>query len=167
VDPLDGVGVTAINTLRLPGGAGCEAGGEMMGPYDHRVWASAASRYACAWDYGRARVIQQPVDTVQMVGRGTFRINDDHQIVAELMVSEVESRRQFEAQQISSSTVQSATALDAYPLNDLTRDTYDMVYGALADYFGTANLVYGNPITYRWRCLACGPREIETTTRAM
>lgn len=167
IDPLDGVGMTAINTLLLPGGAGCEAGGEMMGPYDHRVWASAASRYACAWDYGRARVIQQPVDTVQMVGRGTFRINDDHQIVAELMVSEVESKRQFEAQQISSSAVQGATALDAYPLNDLTRDTYDMVYGALADYFGTANLVYGNPITYRWRCLACGPREIETTTRAM
>src|SRR3546814_1063433 len=41
-----------------------------------------------------------------------------------------------------------------------------MVYDGLAAYFGEANLAYGNPIAYRWRCLACGPREIETTTKA-
>src|SRR3546814_11278768 len=41
-----------------------------------------------------------------------------------------------------------------------------MVYDWLAAYFVYANLAYGNPIAYRWRCLACGPREIETTTKA-
>lgn len=166
VDPVDGARMAAINILDLPGGAGCEAGGELMGPYDHRIWSSVSSRYACAWDYGRARVIQQPVDSMQAVGRATFAVGENHQAFFEVMGSEVESKRQFEAQQISTSTVQSATALNAYPLNALTQDTYNRVYNALAGYFGTANLRYGNPITYRWRCLACGPREIETTTRA-
>ncbi len=41
-----------------------------------------------------------------------------------------------------------------------------MVYNALASYFGPTNLVYGRPIPYRWRCEVCGPRQIETTTKA-
>ena len=170
VDPADGAAMTAVNPLDLPGGAGCEAGGDLMGPYGDQIWSSVGSRYACAWDYGRARVIQQPVDTVQFLGRATVQLEDDHRAFVELMGSQVQSRRQFEAQQISSSTSVGPQFLGPetwYPLNDRTRATYDMVYDALAGYFGTDDLVYGNPIAYRWRCLACGPREIETTTDAM
>ena len=173
LDPADNTRVTWVNTLDLPGGPGCEAGGEMMGPYDERIWAVPGFRYACAWDYGRARTIQQPVDSLQFVGRATFKLSDNHTAFVELMGSQVESKRQFEAQQISSSIpsttnpASAAIALDAYPLNDLTRATYDRIYNALLGYFGPANLVYGRPITYRWRCIACGPREIETTTDAM
>ncbi len=173
IDPETGLAIptSRVNTLDLPGGAGCEAGGDMMGPYDHQVWASASNKYACAWDYGRARTIQQPVESLQFIGRATFQFADNHRAFVEVMGSDVESTRHFEAQQISSSiganALAEASALNPYPLNDLTRSTYDQIYNALAGYFGTANLNYGAPIQYRWRCEACGPRQIETSTKAM
>jgi len=167
IDPATGGIVSAINTLDLPGGAGCANGGDMMGPYDPDIWAGPASAYACAWDYGRARTIQQPVQTVQFVGRATFRMSDNHQVYVEAMGSDVSSTRHFEAQQITSSVNAGATALDAYERNALTADTYDRVYAALAAYFGEDDLVEGAPIAYRWRCVACGPRQIETTTKAL
>lgn len=168
--PMGSATAARVNILDLPGGAGCEAGGDMMGPYDHLIWSTLANKYACAWDYGRARTIQQPVETLQFLGRATFKFSDNHQVYFEAMGSDVKATRHFEAQQISTSIganpTAELTALNPYPLNDRTRETYDMVYNALADYFGTDNLVYGNPINHRWRCEACGPRQIETTTKA-
>ncbi|PNS09699.1 TonB-dependent receptor domain-containing protein [Solilutibacter silvestris] len=166
-DPASGLTKTSINTLNLPGGAGCANGGDMMGPYDANIWASPSASFACAWDYGRARTIQQPVKTLQAIGRATFRIGEHHEFFAEFMASKVTSKRQFEAQQLSTSINASATQLDAYELNANTKATYDSIYNQLLNYFGPqANLVYGKPITYRWRCEACGPRQLETTTKA-
>ncbi len=166
-DPDSGLTKTTISPLDLPGGAGCESGGDMMGPYDDKIWASPGASFGCAWDYGRARTIQQPVDTVQGIGRATFKVGDNHEFFAEFMGSKVTSRRQFEAQQISSSINASATQLDAYELNANTKATYDAIYNQLHDYFGDqANLAYGSPITYRWRCEICGPRKLETETKA-
>ncbi len=166
-DPVTGLTKTSINTLDLPGGAGCENGGDMMGPYDDKVWASPGASFACAWDYGRARTIQQPVQTLQGIGRATFKIGNDHEFFAEFMGSKVTSKRVFEAQQISSSIGASATGLDAYELNPNTKATYDAVYNSLLNYFGPqTNLAYGAPIRYRWRCEICGPRQLETETRA-
>ena len=166
-DPATGLTKTAIGTLDLPSGAGCQNGGDMMGPYGDQIWASPGSSFACAWDYGRARTLQQPVKTFQGMGRATFKLGDHHQFFAEFMASRVASKRQFEAQQISSAINASATQLDAYELNANTKATYDSVYNALLAYFGPqANLVYGRPINYRWRCEACGPRQLETTTQA-
>ncbi|WP_334178442.1 TonB-dependent receptor [Pseudoxanthomonas sp.] len=169
VNPAGGPNQALVNILNLPGGPGCEAGGDMMGPYAYQLWGVANSRYACAWDYPAAQVMQQPQESLQALGRATFKISDNHRIYAEVMGSRTESNRQFEAQQITSSATVAATTLDPstwYPLNDYTRDTYNMVYNALASYFGPANLVYGNRIAYRWRCEVCGPRQIETTTKA-
>ncbi|MFT4256306.1 MAG: TonB-dependent receptor [Pseudoxanthomonas sp.] len=169
VDPAGGVNQTVVNTLNLPGASGCESGGDMMGPYAYDLWGVAASKYACAWDYPAAQVMQQPQESWQFLGRATFKLGENHQFFAEFMGSKVESNRQFEAQQITSSTSTLASALGPstwYPLNEYTQDTYDMIYNALADYFGTDNLVYGNPIAYRWRCEVCGPRQIKTTTTA-
>jgi len=166
-DPVTGLTKTSINTLDLPGGAGCENGGEMMGPYDDKIWASPGASFACAWDYGRARTIQQPVQTLQGIGRATFKIGDNHQFFAEIMASKVTSKRVFEAQQISSSIGATATGLDAYELNASTKATYDSVYNSLLNYFRPqASLAYGAPIRYRWRCESCGPRQLETTTSA-
>ena len=174
VDPADPASatplrLTAINVLDLPGGAGCENGGDMMGPYDHRLWNVPGSRYACAWDYPAAAIIQQPQESVDFIGRATFKISDKHQAYLEFMGSDITVNKTFEPNQISSSTSTAATSLGPttwYPLNSTTQATYDMVYGALADYFGTAGLNYGAPIAYRWRCIACGPREIETNTKS-
>ncbi len=168
-DPLDNSLQGGINILDLPGGPGCEAGGDMMGPYDHRLWNVASSRYACAWDYPAAAVIQQPQESLDFIGRATFKIGDQHQAYVEFTGSKVDVAKTFEPNQISSSTSTSATAFNRstwYPLNAQTQDTYDMIYNGLAGYFGTTGLTYGAPIAYRWRCMDCGPRQIETTTKA-
>lgn len=168
VDPDGGGNMSNVNILNLPGGAGCENGGDNMGPYDYRLWDSAGLKYACAWDYPAAQALQQPQESMQFLGRATFKVGENHQFHAELMGSRVESRREYEPLQLSSSA--SATAvLDPstwFPLNAYTQETYDGIFDALAGYFGTDNLVYGNAIPYRWRCVICGPRQIETTTKA-
>ncbi|MFT4178975.1 MAG: TonB-dependent receptor [Thermomonas sp.] len=168
IDPAGGGSQSRINVLNLPGAAGCESGGEMMGPYGYQIWGNAGLKYSCAWDYARSQVIQQPLDSLQALGRVTFKIGDNHRAYAEAMVSEVESKREFEYQQMTSST--SATAVlnptTWYPLNDYTRETYDQIYNALVDYFGPTSLVYGNRIAYRWRCYVCGQRQQVTTTKA-
>ena len=168
----DGAVVNGVNTLNLPGGAGCEAGGDMMGPYDYRLWATTAtnvaSRYGCSWDYPAAAVMQQPQESVQLLGRATFKISDNHQAYVEFMGSDVDVNRIFEPNQISSSTTATAAFNPStwYPLNDTTRDTYNAIYNAMVDYFGADQLTYTAPIAYRWRCMACGPREVQTNTKA-
>lgn len=165
VDPADGSLQTAFNTLNLPGAPGCEAGGEMMGPYGYQLWNVPASRYACAWDYPAAAVIQQPQESVDFIGRATFRLGDAHEAFFEFVGSDVDVEKTFEPNQISSST--SATAAfnpdTWYPS---TGESYDMIYDALAEYFGADQLQYGERIAYRWRCMDCGPRQILTNTRA-
>jgi len=168
LDPAGGTTrYTAVNIYNLPGAEGCEAAGPDMGPYGYRLWNSPASRFACAWDYPAAAVIQQPQDNVDFIGRATYRLGTAHEAYVELTASRVEVEKTFEPNQLSSSTSGAATSLGPstwYPLNSLTQATYDRVYDALADYFGAAQLNYGAPIAYRWRCMPCGPRQIKTTT---
>lgn len=166
-EPGNSANLTAVNIYNLPGGAGCEAAGPDMGPYAYRLWEVPGSKYACAWDYPAAAVMIQPQDSVDFLGRATFRIGSAHEAYIEVNASKVEVAKTFEPNQISSSTSTAATALGPttwYPLNSTTQATYDAVYNALAGYFGAGQLNYGAPIAYRWRCMACGPRQIETTT---
>ena len=139
--------LTAVNINNLPGADGCEAAGPDMGPYAYRIWNSPGSKYACAWDYPAAAVIQQPQDSVDFIGRATFRIGGTHEAYVELTASEVDVAKTFEPNQISSSTSSAATALGPstwYPLNATTKATYDRVYDALAGYFGAGQLNYGD-----------------------
>jgi iron complex outermembrane recepter protein len=161
IDPLDGQSVTAINILDLPGGGGCESGGDMMGPYDHQLWSSESSRYACAWDYPAAARIQQPQESIDFIGRASFKLAEEHMATLEFVASEVDVSKAFEPNQISPGSTFGPSAW--YPS---TGESYDAVYNALANYFGADQLNYGERIAYRWRCMACGPREIDTTTKA-
>ena len=70
-----------INILDLPGGAGCESMDGGMA-YDEVLWAVPTAQYACAWDTGRAAVIQQPIETLTYYARGVVRISGDHMVVA-------------------------------------------------------------------------------------
>ncbi len=174
-DPAGGGNQSFINPLDLPGGAGCEAGGDMMGPYEHQMWGVASAKYACAWDYPRARVMQQPVDSVQALGRASFKLGEGHMFYVEAMGSRVKSNRQFEYQQITSGSATSSLPPSTwYPYLPHTLQTYNQVYEAIRQFFypgstplaSVGNLVYGNSIPYRWRCEVCGPREVLTTTTA-
>jgi iron complex outermembrane recepter protein len=159
-DPDGGGNVTAINILNLPGGAGCDSF-PLMGPYAYDLWSSSSSKYACAWDYPRSQAIQQPQDSLDFVGRASFKVSADHEAFVEFVASDVDVAKSFEPYQISPG---STFGLDSwYPS---TGAAYDMVYDALAGYFDESQMNYGDPIAYRWRCMACGNREIETNTKA-
>lgn len=169
LDPEGGsTRMSAINIYNLPGAEGCAAAGPDMGAYDYRLWESLSSKYACAWDYPAAAVILQPQDSVDFIGRATFKMGEAHEAYVEMTASRVEVSKTFEPNQLtvaSNATTAGAFGPDTwYPLNDQTRATYDAVYNALAEYFGAGQLQYGQRIAYRWRCMDCGPRQIETTT---
>lgn len=158
-----------INILDLPGGAGCDSFDGGMA-YDHELWATNSAYYACAWDTGRAAILQQPLETLTYYGRATVALGD-HQISAEVTGSQADSSKQFSANQYSGNAT---TTPLYYPLNGNTAAVYNDVYDRLAAVFPTIGAVgdrtadgvgnYGRPIAYRWRCTACGPREYVTNT---
>jgi iron complex outermembrane receptor protein len=156
-----------INILDLPGGAGCDSVDGGMA-YDEVLWALPTAQYACAWDTGRAAVIQQPIQTLTYYARGVVRLGESHRLSLEITGSDADSSKQFSANQYSAS----ATTLPwAYPLNPLTAATYNQVFQAIRAAFtnpaqqAALDARYGLPIAGRWRCVACGPREYETNTK--
>jgi iron complex outermembrane recepter protein len=165
-----------VNTLDLPGGAGCNSV-DGMEAYDAALWNNPSAAFACAWDTGRAVVLQQPITKYNFVSRAVARFGD-HEIAFEALLSNSVSAKRFSNPQFSSGALTSATTTShsnfLYPLNDATRATYNQVYTSLLSVFPTlgapvgavqpAGSRYGLPIAYRWRCIECGQREIETTT---
>ncbi len=159
-----------INPLDLPGGAGC---GSVDGglPYDEVLWNTPGAAFACAWDTGRAATLQQPVDTLTYYSRATARLGD-HELYAEVTGSDAHSSKIFSNNQYSANNTSMPIA---YPLNGLTAATYNDVYdrvaavfpgiGAVGDRTADANGRYGLPMTFRWRCITCGPRQYETDTK--
>ena len=149
-----------INTLDLAGGAGCSSV-DGMGAYDEVLWATPSAKYGCAWDTGRAAVLQQPVTNTNLVARGTVRLGE-HQLVAELTGAKVDSAKSFSANQISSSTSATSPFFNlAYPSSGAS---YNAVFNTLVGTFPQLEANRGQPLAMRWRCTPCGPREIETTS---
>lgn len=156
-----------INFLDLPGGAGCET---MDGglPYDEQLWNAPTAYYACAWDTGRAAVLQQPIDTLTYYGRGVVNLGEGHQMSLEITGSDATSAKRFSNAQLTANTTNLAIA---YPRNSITATTYDAVFNAIrAGFTNPVQLAAldarrGLPISYRWRCMACGPREYVTNTK--
>ena len=171
-----GVALNGINILDLPGAAGC-ASQKGMGPYDERIWAAGASaQFGCAYDTGKAGVITQPVKNTNFVTRGTLKLGE-HLLAAEAVIGRSESNKVFSENQISSgnatatltlpngSTVPSPFRNLAYPS---TGAGYARVFNGLVAAFPELAANNGLPMTFRWRCMTCGPREIATqsdTTR--
>lgn len=152
-----------INVLDLPGGAGCETMDGGMA-YDDALWANPGARYACAWDTGRAALIQQPINTLTYYARGVVRIGGAHDISLEVTGSDAKSAKRFSNAQISGNT---SNLQVAYPLNSITADTYNSIYNQIAAVFPAVAANYGKPIAYRWRCLQCGEREYTTDAKTL
>ncbi len=111
----------------------------------------------CSYDYGKQRVIIQPVDRQNLVARGTWAFSQNHTAIAELVGSRTEATNQFEEYQVTGSL----TNLAAYPVGG-------PYYQSLSAFIPTFN--NNAPIAYRWRCIACGKREstnVSTAFRAM
>jgi iron complex outermembrane receptor protein len=150
---------SAINPLNLPGGAGC-ASVDGQQAYDYQLWAQPTFRYSCAWDTGRAAVLQQPVSSDNGVIRGTVKLGE-HQLFAEGVASKTNTKKSFSPNQVSPGT--------AFPVSSFYPSTgaaYNDVFNAIAAQFPGVAANRGLPIAYRWRCMECGNREIETSTKA-
>lgn len=159
-----------INPLDLPGGAGCDSVDGGMA-YDEVLWNLATAQYACAWDTGRAAMLQQPIETLTFFGRGVMRLGGSHNLSIEVTGSNAVSSKRFSHAQLSANTTNLPIA---YPLNGNTAAVYNGVFNAIRNAFNVAsnpNRVaqiaaldarYGLPIAYRWRCMACGVREYNT-----
>jgi iron complex outermembrane receptor protein len=156
-----------INILDLPGGLGCETMDGGMA-YDHELWNAPTAFYACAWDTGRAAVIQQPLKTLTYYGRGVLGLGGEHELSLEVTGSDATSAKSFSHGQFSANTTNLPIA---YPLNPTTADTYNGVFNAIRATFtnpaqrAALDARYGRPIAYRWRCIPCGPREYVTDTK--
>ncbi len=132
-----------------------------QGPYDDALWDFPAARFACTWDTGRVAALQQPIRTVNYYCKATLRI-DDHRIFAELTGPKADSAKQFSNLQL----VPNATAQRfAFPRTAFNAAVYDRVFNQLAIVFPSLEPQRGLPIAYRWRCIECGPCEIETTSK--
>jgi len=152
-----------INPLDLPGGAGCNSI-PLMDAYDERLWAIPNAQWACAWDTGKAAVLQQPVEDTSFVGRASMKIGRDHTAFAEVMASKVDTRKTFSANQLSSSTSTTSPLFNlVYPS---TGAAYNSVFNAIAAVFPTIEENRGQGIAFRWRCTPCGPRELDTEAKA-
>ncbi|WP_375397232.1 TonB-dependent receptor domain-containing protein [uncultured Sphingomonas sp.] len=150
-----------VNYLRLPGGAGCDSVDGGMN-YDSALWATPTAALACSWDTGRAATLQQPIDTLTYYGRATARIGGRHEIYLEVTGSDAKSSKIFSNNQYSANNT---TLPIAYPLNALTATTYNDVYSRLVATLPAIAGNYGKPIAFRYRCIACGPREYQTDTK--
>jgi iron complex outermembrane recepter protein len=151
-----------INYLDLPGQAGCGSmdGG---GPYDEVLWAIPNARWACAWDTGRAAMLQQPVTDNSFFGRATMKLGSNAQVFAEATAARVETKKSFSNNQLSSSTSSTSPLFNLlYPA---TGAAYNTVFNAIAAVFPTIEENRGQGIAFRWRCMPCGPRELETTAK--
>jgi iron complex outermembrane receptor protein len=148
-----------INPLDLPGGGGCNQIDGMQA-YDTRLWNFPEAEYACAWDTGRAAVLQQPIKTVDFVARGVLRLGE-HELAAEVTGSTADSAKRFSNLQLSPNTT---TQNFAFPRNAASQAVYDRVFNQLVAVFPSLEARRGLPMGYRWRCMECGRREIETTT---
>ncbi len=151
-----------LNVLDLPGAEGC-ASISGQAPYDALLWNVPTAALACAWDTGRAAVLQQPLDDVSLVARATMRLGE-HQLAAEITGSQTDSAKRFSNVQLTPNT---STQQLRFPRNAASQAAYDAVFNRLLAAFPgqITEAQRGQSLAYRWRCIECGPRELTTDTR--
>ena len=125
-----------------------------MSQYQAALWGSPGFTYGCAFDYGGAEVLIQPLERTNLVARGMWALNPQHTISAELTGNRSVATKDFEPYQI---TTTGSLAGAQYPVAG-------PYYQNLSAFIPTFDAT--RPIAYRWRCDICGNRSIETTTDA-
>lgn len=123
-----------------------------MSQYQATLWGNPGFANGCAFDYGGAEILIQPIERTNLLGRGSFALGANHTAVIEAVVSRSVATKQFEPYQI---TTTGSLLAAAYPVGGA-------YYQNLSAYIPTFDAT--KPIAYRLRCNDCGPRTIETTT---
>jgi iron complex outermembrane recepter protein len=151
---------TAVNPLDIPGGAGCSSVAGMFA-YDEVLWGGPANAYACAYETGKPAVLTQPLETYSFLARGVARLGS-HEVSLEYVGSDATANKSFSENQLSNN---GSSLQLRYPRTAANAAVYDRIVGQLQSAFPGIVLNVGNPIAYRWRCIECGPRTIQTKTR--
>ncbi len=123
-----------------------------MAQYESVLNDFAAARYGCTFDTGSTAVLQQPNERTNFVARGTLKLNSSTTAFIEALASRSVAKKRFEPLQL---TTTGTLANAWYPVGG-------PYYQNLSAYIPTFDAT--KPIAYRWRCIPCGPREIETTS---
>ncbi len=113
---------------------------------------------SCAYDYGKQWSLMQPVERNNFVSRGTWAISNDHTAFAEIVASRTKSSQEYTPIQL---TTINYPAFIAGAGGALVRSPfYQDLTGIVPGFNNTL------PERIRWRCLPCGPRQQDTTTKA-
>lgn len=147
-----------INVLDLPGAEGCSSVGLQQDAYADDLWLNSTARFACSYDTGLDASLQQDLETLTYLGRGVFKFGA-HELFAEVTGSDATAQKRFSNVQITPNTT---TQNYAYPSSG---GNYTNIFNRLVAVFPTLEPRRGLPISYRWRCIECGPREITTDTK--
>jgi|CXWL01.1.fsa_nt_gi iron complex outermembrane receptor protein len=154
------VRATAINVLNTPGGLGCGVN-DGQAPYDSVLWATPAFIYSCAWDTGRAAALQQELKTLTYLGRAVAGLGN-HEISLEVTGSRADAHKVFSNLQLTPNT---STQRYQYRLVPGVNDaTYNAVFDRLVALSPSLAPQRGQGFSFRWRCVECGPRQIDTHT---
>lgn len=125
-----------------------------MAQYEYVLNDFAAARFGCTFDTGSTAILLQPNERTNFVGRGTMKLNNTTTAFIEAVGSRSVAKKQFEPLQL---TTTGGLANAWYPVNG-------PYYQDLSAFIPTFDRT--KPIAYRWRCIPCGPREVETTSNS-
>lgn len=154
------------NLLALKGE--CDSVPEMY-RYADEVTGVGTRRWGCSYNYNGRAVLQQPFESKTLSSRLNLKLGDQHEAFVEYFASETDARKRFEPNQITSSL----TAV--IPGSQLTLGRF--LYPAGGKYYQDLGALYPNlqaqtgmsfdnkqNISFRWRCLECGERIIDTNS---
>jgi iron complex outermembrane receptor protein len=148
--------MSRVNPLNIPGGPGCDSQANTYG-YRGDVTGFHNNDATCTYDYGKDWSLMQPVQRLNFVGRGQFKLGRDHTATVELTASKVESRAEYTPNQIT--TVARGANYPAFITVGGVQQRapyYKDLTGVVPGFNNTL------PIRIRWRCLDCGNRIQDT-----
>jgi iron complex outermembrane recepter protein len=115
--------------------------------YDSVLWGNPALAKACSYDYGSKWILIQPVDRVNLVSRGSVKVNADTTAFVEVTGSHTKSRAEYTPIQVAFT----------YPAGGAYYQDY-------SNFIPTFDKTKGERL--QWRCNECGSRTQETKTDA-
>ena len=151
--PNLGTGTQTFNRANLLSFQGACDTLPQQSQYQFALWGSPGFRYGCAFDYTGQAVLIQPIERTNLVSRASFQLAPEHTAFVEVVASRSTSQKQFEQSQITTSIA----AGNAYPV---TGPYYQNLKAFIPNFDPT------KPIAYRWRCIACGKRTIDSESDA-
>jgi iron complex outermembrane recepter protein len=147
--PGDAQAYTRANLLAFQGKCATIPG---MAPYEYVLNDFTAARYGCTYDTGSTAVLQQPNERINGVARASFALSPQTTAYVELVGSRSDAKKTFEPLQLTTTGV---LANAWYPVSG----PYYQDLSAFIPGFDKTK-----PIAYRWRCLPCGNRQLDTTS---